>query len=508
MRTLYENGRILTGRGLLEDAPEFVSSLLVQNGIVVGAGVPDRRVDLGGRFAMPGFNDAHLHLGEGARHAREVDLAGTRSLAEALERIAAAAARTPKGAWLTGGGWDESCWAERRLPTRGDLDRVTGDCPAVFARVDVHVSTANSRALALGGVTRETAAPAGSGIDRDPSGEPTGILRERPARDLVERHVPPATLAARMGALRAVLLSAAARGLTSVQDNSTDEDFAALCALEDPPIRISEWLPFDAPLPELLDRRARGPRGQMLRTGMLKAFLDGSLGSRTAAMLAPYSDRAGERGLLFYDEPRLTAMALERAEAGFALGFHAIGDRALAQALRVFTAVRRAFPHILCRVEHAQTAAPEAFREAREAGIVASMQPNHWLSDRRWAPERLGAERAARAYAWRSFREAGVPLAFGTDFPVEPIAPFPGLCAAVSREGQSIPIGAALHAYTRGAAFAEGAEGWKGLLAPGFAADLCVLDRDLLACAPEQLAAARVLRTVVAGRTVYEGDTG
>ncbi len=513
MRTLFHNGRILTGEGLLSPAPRVVDSLLVEDGVIIASGSADERVDLEGAFVVPGFNDAHLHLGEGARLRREVDLLGARSLTDALGRIERAAAGEPESAWITGGGWDESLWTPAVLPTRWDLDRVTGGRPAVFARVDVHVSVANSAALQLAGVTRETVAPPGSAIDRDARGEPTGILRERPARELVERHVPPVSLAVRIDGLRAVLREAVSLGITSVQDNSTDEDFAALRELHDAgelALRVSEWLPFDAPVAELAERRAAGPQTRFLRTGMLKAFLDGSLGARTASLRVPYADAPDVLGLAFYEPDHLTELALERARAGFRLGFHAIGDRALGMTLDAFAALHAEHPGARARVEHAQVAGPDDFARAARAGAIASMQPAHLLSDLRWVGQRLGPERAARAYAWRSFIEAGVPLAFGTDFPVEPLTPFRGLHAAATREGfhpeQRLSMAEALHAYTYGSAYAEAAEGWKGLLAPGFVADFCVLDRDLLA--PHSVLDTRVLRTVVNGRTVFPAERG
>ncbi len=514
MRTYFHHGRILTGAGLLTPAPQIVSSLLVENGIVAsGEPAGAEFVDLRGAFVIPGFNDAHLHLGEGARHRREVDLQGTRSLEEALARIAQAAAQAPDNAWLTGGGWDEHLWPGRPLPTRRELDRATGGRPAVFARVDVHVSAANSAALRCAGVTRDTQAPPGSAIDRDLGGEPTGILREQPARDLVERHVPPASLEARRKALKTVLSEAAAHGITSVQDYSPGEDWAAFRALHDRgelPLRVTEWLPFDLPLPELEQLRAEAPQTRFLRTGMLKAFLDGSLGARTAALHAPYQDVPGEQGLLFYKQEQLTHLTRERVRAGFQLGFHAIGDRALAMALTAFEQVPSRRP----RVEHAQVASSDAFARARRTGAIASMQPCHLLSDLLWVEDRIGPDRAARAYAWRSFADVGVPLAFGTDFPVEPLSPFRGVYAALTRAAEDgrrtlpgaeqIPIGRALHACTQGAAYAEDTETWKGMLLPGFAADFIVLDRDPLLSTPAELLRTKVLRTVIDGRTVFD----
>ncbi len=527
--TLFFNGRILTGEQLLSPSPRFVSALLVRDGLVVAAGsdqdlagTPAERIDLGGNFAMPGFNDAHLHLGEGARLRREVNLSGTRSLAEALGRIASAAEKAPAGSWLTGGGWDEHLWEHPVLPTRHDLDRVTGNRPAAFVRIDVHISIANSAALALGRVTRGTVAPPGSAIDRDAQGEPTGILRERAARDFVERHIPSATLADRKRDLSTLLAEAVALGITSVQDNSTDEDFAALRELHAEgslPLRISEWLPFDAPVSELLHRRATGPSDRFLRTTMLKAFLDGSLGSRTAALHKPYSDESATAGLALYTQEQLNAMALERSRAGFQLGFHAIGDRALTMALGAFAATRQAgavqTDEPRFRIEHAQLASsPQAFAEAKALGTIASMQPGHLLSDARWIEARLGPERTTRAYAWRSWLAAGVPLAFGTDYPVEPIDPFRTLYAAVTRRTdkgvlhpeQRLTMPEAIFAYTQGSAYAEQAESWKGKLCPGYVADMVVLDRDLLTCEPESIPATKVLRTVVNG-AVYIGET-
>jgi predicted amidohydrolase YtcJ len=318
-----------------------------------------------------------------------------------------------------------------------------------------------------------------------------------------------------------VLGLACAQGITSVQDNSVDADFAALRALHargELPLRVSEWLPFDATIEELKGRHNDAQQDHFLRTGMLKAFLDGSLGSRTAALTMPYSDSAHAMGLTFYEQETLSAMARERVEAGFSLGFHAIGDRAFAMALAAFEFA--AGSHAAAnknpfRIEHAQVAPADAYPRMQALGAVASIQPCHLLSDAAWALDRLGAERAPYAYAWRRLIEAGVPLALGTDFPVEPIDPFRNLYATILPPEQApgayfpaqrLTLAEALHAYTWGSAAAEGTQSWKGLLAPGYVADFIVLDRDLLACAEDARAVreTRVLRTVIDGRTVFE----
>jgi hypothetical protein len=272
---------------------------------------------------------------------------------------------------------------------------------------------------------------------------------------------------------------------------------------------------------------------------MLKGFMDGSLGSRTAAMNAPYSDDSGNSGIPRYEQAKLEEMAIERAQAGFQLGFHAIGDRAVEMALDAYAAaeaavqqpssppraratgprsemipVKRVPPHDLrYRIEHSQVVEAEDFNRYKQLGVIASMQPNHLLTDMAWAGQRLGPEREKYAYAWKSFLDAGVPLAFGTDYPVEPITPFRGVYCAVTRENeagtmsfhpeQKLTIGETLSAYTQGSAYAEFAEGWKGKLAPGYVADFVVLDRDLTVVGAHEILGTTVIRTVVGGKTVY-----
>ncbi len=289
---------------------------------------------------MPGFNDAHTHIGEAGRMKLSVNLVGARSLAEMQQRIRTYVATAKPGTWIQGGGWDHTLWADDKLPSRTDLDAVTGDHPALLRRVDGHMAVANSAALAAANITSATPDPSGAKIDRDPSGNPTGILREAAAYALVNAKIPPPTLEERRQALTVAIADIVANGVTTVQDNSDWEDFLALEELEHTnklPIRIGEWQDFNQPVEVLKERRASHPGDDLrLHLTQLKGFMDGSLGSRTAAMEEPYSDDPGNSGLPALQQDKLNQMAAERAMAGFQLGFHAIGDRANAMALNAF----------------------------------------------------------------------------------------------------------------------------------------------------------------------------
>lgn len=498
-------------------------------------------VDLHGAFAMPGFNDAHTHMAEAGRQQLAVDLVGTRSLAEMQHRIQAAAAKARPGAWILGGGWDHTLWPTKTLPTRADLDQVTAGHPAYFDRVDGHIAVVNTAALQAAHITAETPDPAGGKLDRTPDGEPTGIVREAPALALVQKVLPRPDYDTRKRALRLSIDAALANGVTSVQDFSDWEDWLILEEWEhrgELPLRFAEWIPFDLPVPILEQRRQSHPGDDpLLHLTMLKAFMDGSLGSRTAAMTAPYTDDAGNAGLPRYEQDRLNHLATERAQAGFQLGFHAIGDRANDMALDAFEAAEQvgtpAYRVSQCsktsaattpacswqpkdfryRIEHAQVVSPGAFDRFARLGVIASMQPSHLLTDMAWAGQRLGADRSTRAYAWHSFLAHGVTLAFGTDYPVESISPFRGLYAAITRQneagtqtfqpGETISLNEALYAYTQAPAYAEFREHTKGRLEPGYLADLVVLDRDITQASPQELLHTVVLRTVVGGVTRY-----
>jgi predicted amidohydrolase YtcJ len=484
-------------------------------------------VDLRHHFVMPGFNDAHLHLASGGFEKLNVDLVGSTSLKDMQDRIAARAKTSAPGEWILGAGWDHTKWPEVKTPTRQDLDAVTGDHPAIFTRVDGHIAVANTAALKASGVTTQTKDPQGGKVDRDANGEPTGILREG-AQELVHDKIPRPTPSQHRKAMELALADAAQWGITSAQSFDDWEDFLALQEIERDgklTLRVSEWLPFKSPLATVEQHRAAQPRTDpMLHTGMLKGFMDGSLGSRTAALLAPYSDDPKNSGLPQYDQQQLNAMARERVAAHFQFGFHAIGDRGAQMALDAIAEAQRYARenHIdppspdgfRNRIEHCQVIAPDQFARFHELGVIASMQPNHLLTDMNWAMDRIGPERARTSYAWRKFLQNGVLLAFGTDYPVEPITPFRGLYAAVTRKNEQgtkeyfpeekLTIDEAIAAYTTGAAYAEFDEKTKGTLEPGMLADFVVLDRDITKGPPKMILDTKVLRTVVGGKTVYE----
>jgi predicted amidohydrolase YtcJ len=554
--TIYLHGNILTGVNLEAAQPQRVAALAVAHGQIVATGddgpilaqfkgAKTRIVDLRGRFVMPGFNDAHTHLGMAGRIRISVDLTGVRSLQEMQARIRAKAEKADPGQWLTGGGWDHTLWQNGKLPTRRDLDAAALGHPAIFTRVDGHIAVADSAALTVARISRATRNPQGGAIDRDAEGEPTGILRET-AQALVA--VPPPSPEQRRRGLELAVHDAASHGVTTAQDFSDWDDFLVLEELEREeklPVRVAEWIPFDEPLGLEEEQQAHHPRSdRMLHTTMLKGFMDGSLGSRTAALNAPYTDDPTNAGIPRFSQDQLNKMAVERAKAGFQMGFHAIGDRAVEMALNAFSAAEEALPppvqtptirrgrfqkgpqplvrpaiippgrNLRYRIEHSQVVSAGDFARYRQLEVIASMQPNHLLTDMAWAEQRLGPVRSKYAYAWKSFLDAGVPLAFGTDYPVEPITPFRGVYAAVTRMNeagtmsfrpeQKLTIWQTLHAYTQGSAYAEFAERYKGRLAPGQVADFVVLNRDLTQVPPHDILGTQVLRTVVGGRTVYE----
>ena len=481
-------------------------------------------VHLHGQFLMPGFNDAHVHLGGAAADVLAVPLNGVPSVEEMQKRVADAVARHKEGEWITGGGWDHTLWPERRFPNRQQLDAVAPRNPVIFTHVSGHVAVANSAALKIAEIDKNTPNPPGGEIARDSLGEPTGMLKEDAAMSLVKVKIPDPTPEMRRRGMELVLENVAKNGVTSVQDYSAWEDFQVYQQLKEEgklTVRITEWLPFLASLDELQNRRAQGgTTDPWLKTGALKAFTDGAMGTRTAALLEPYADDPSTSGILTNDPEKLRVMAIQRDKAGFQLAFHAIGDRANRIALDVFEAVAKANGRRdrRDRIEHAQVVAPMDFMRFAKLNVIASMQPSHQTTDMRWAEDRIGRERLKGAYAWATMLRNGVHLAFGTDYPVEAISPFRGLYACVTRERpeggpkdgwepqEKISLADCIRAYTSGAAYAQFEDGKKGELKTGEYADFIILSSDLTKVPPSQYTHTRVLRTIVGGRTVYQAQ--
>jgi predicted amidohydrolase YtcJ len=528
--TLYRNARIYTN----DPESPWAQAMLVRGGeiLVVGdeeevSALADKSVkvvDLGGHFVMPGFNDAHVHLGGAGRDFLAVRLNGAASIEELQKRLAAAVAQHKEGEWITGSGWDQTLWPEKVFPNRQELDAVAPKNPVLLTHISGHVAVANTLALRIAGITKNTPNPSGGAIERDTNGEPTGMLEEGAAIRLVASKIPPHTAEQRLRGIEMAFADAAHNGVTSVQDFSTWDDFLAYRQLKNEgklTVRITEWLPFVEPLEKLEEmRKEGGTTDPWLKTGSAKGFLDGALGTRTAAMLAPYSDDPKTSGMLIVDPDKFREMAIERDKAGFQINFHAIGDRANRVALDIFEAVLKANGprDRRDRVEHAQVVAMRDFPRFAQLSVIASMQPSHETNDMRWAEQRLGPERSKGAYAWATMEKFGVRLAFGTDYDVEPINPMLGLYACVTRElpeggppggwepQEKISLGDCIRAYTTGSAYAEFEEGKKGELKPGEYADFIVLSNDLTRISPAQYLKVRVLRTVVGGRTVFEAQ--
>ena len=529
--TYYVHGRIYTN----DPAEPWAEAMAIADGKISCIGKMDHvllecgggqegaeTVQLKGQFVMPGFNDAHVHLGGAAADLLAVPLTGVPSVEELQKRVTDAVAHHKEGEWITGGGWDHTLWPDKRFPNRQQLDAVAPKNPVILTHISGHVAVANSLALLHAEIDKYTPNPPGGEIEHDSLGEPTGMLKEYAAMSLVNVRIPDPAPEVRRRGIEMVLENVAKNGVTSVQDFSDWEDFKMYKQLKDEDkltVRITLWLPFLTPLNDLQNLRAQGgTKDSWLKTGALKAFTDGAMGSRTAAMLEPYSDDATTSGILTIDPEKLREMAIARDKAGFQLNFHAIGDRANRVALDVFEAVAKANGprDRRDRIEHAQLVAPEDFPRFAKLNVIASMQPSHQTTDMRWAEDRVGRDRIKGAYAWATMLKNGVRLAFGTDYDVEPINPFRGLYACVTRERpeggpkngwepqEKISLQECIRAYTSGSAYAQYEEGKKGELKEGEYADFIILSNDLTKIPPSQYTKTSVLRTVVGGRIVYQ----
>ncbi len=527
---IYVASRVRT----MDPARPEAKALAVFKGKVVAVGAKEELleaatgapqvVELPGAVIVPGLEDAHGHLASLGRSLTLVDLNGATRLSEVLERVKSAPKTSYQGDWLLARGWDQNDWqeSERAFPDRKALDALYPSTPVWLTRIDGHAAWVNGEALRRAGVTRTTKDPQGGRILKDAKGEPTGVLVDN-AMDLVSNHLPAATPEQRDERLKAALHHCAELGLTAVHDAGMDLGTFTL---------LQQWDAVDRlPLRVYAMAAGHGEEGQayldrgtftgrLLVMKSVKFLLDGALGSRGAALHAPYSDEPSQSGLLMFTPEEFEARARAFMERGFQVNTHAIGDRANTLVIDIVGRLARETKTegLRHRLEHAQILLPEDIVRAHKAGLVASMQPTHATSDMPWAERRLGPGRLAGAYAWKSFLRAGVPLAFGSDFPIEDAKPLLGIYAARTRqdvngkpEGGWLPDERltgeeALAGFTTGAAYAAFAEGERGRLAPGMAADFVALSVDPVTEEPKRLLDAKVLLTVVAGQPIYRSQ--
>ena len=478
-----------------------------------------RVIDAKGQMLVPGFIDSHVHFVEGGFGLTSVQLRDARTREEFVARIKSHASRLPKAAWMLEGNWDHQNWGGE-LPRKEWIDSVTPNTPVFIQRLDGHMALANSAALKAAGLSNQTRDVSGGEIIRDASGEPTGILKDN-AMGLVGRAVPDPLPAQEDAALDAAMTFVGQQGVTSVHNMGTwrhVEIFDRAQRAGRLKTRIYAAVPL-ATWERLRDHvAAKGKGDAWFHVGGLKGFVDGSLGSHTALMLAPFSDTPKDSGLFVTPPESLYSWAKGADAAGLHVMIHAIGDRANRTLLDIYERITkengprdRRF-----RIEHAQHLAPPEIARFGQLGVIPSMQPYHAIDDGRWADRFLGAERAKGTYAFRSLIDAKARLAFGSDWFVAPPTPLEGIYGAVTRRTlddarpngwvpeQKITVEEALRAYTTGAAYAEYMEKEKGMIARGLLADMVLIDRDLTRIPTETIRDARVVMTIVGGQVVYE----
>jgi hypothetical protein len=479
-------------------------------------------IDLDGKRVLPGFNDAHVHLYAGGASLAGPQLRYAKSQKEFRDILAEFAMRTPDRQWITGGNWDEENWTPATLPTRQLIDAVTWAWPVFVSRLDGHESLANSMALKLAGIDRNTGDVPGGVIVRDAKGNPTGILKDA-AQVLVEKVIPPPTPDQIRNAIRAAQTYANSQGVTSVQDMYESPDvfhvFQTMLRNHDLTVRVSGYQPLIS-WKHLTDVGVQAGFGNdNLQMGGLKAFADGSLGSHTALFFQPYVDAPDTTGIPSAElaDPTQMFSNIEHADAaGLQVAIHAIGDKANNTILNFYQRVEKKHGERdrRFRIEHAQHLLSKDIPRFAKLHVIASMQPYHCIDDGRWAETRIGPERAKTSYAFRSLLDSGARLAFGSDWPVAPMSPIMGIYAAATRRTldgkhpdgwvpeQKISVKQAIHAYTMGSAYASFDEKEKGSIEPGKLADLLVLTQDILAIDPEKIPDTKVYLTIFDGQVI------
>jgi predicted amidohydrolase YtcJ len=526
--TILYNGNVHT----MDPRRPRAQAVVIRQGRVVTAGMDkDLRdlirpgveaINLEGRTVIPGLCDAHLHFVSAGQVMQQVDHNDLPSLEEAIRRVGDRVAKTPKGQWIFARGWDQTEWAENRYPTAADLDRVSPDNPVACTRTDGHLLWVNSLAMQMAGITRDTPDPDGGHIDRDEQGAPTGVLREN-AQRLVRGIIPATTRDNILEFTREAIAYAHRHGITAVHDMSGSGVFGdhlwayqVLKERGELNLRILAQIPgSDIEHAVALGIRT-GLGDEWIRLGAVKVFADGTLGSQTALMLAPFENSENNTGIAVTPLEELHRISQKAIENGLSIAVHAIGDRANREMLDIFEELRPSERQLRCRIEHCQTLDAADIPRFQKLGVVASMQPCHQPADMANADRFWGKERAAHTYAFRSLLNTGAVLAFGSDAPVEPMDMLPNIHAAVTRTrkdgtppggwnpAEKLTVEEAVRGFTMGAAYASGVEKLKGSLSPRKVADLAILHEDIFTIDPNRIWDVKVDMTVVNGKVVYE----
>ncbi len=527
------NGRIYT----LNDTKPTATALSILGDRIMEVGTDEevlaasaagtQVLDLAGKTVVPGFIDAHGHLLNLGLGLQQLNVTGTATYQAIIDAVAARATQTPPGNWILGRGWDQNDWPEKAFPEHAALSAMSLHNPVSLVRVDGHALLVNATALALAGITAQTPDPEGGKILRDATGNPTGVLVDN-AMALVRSVVPTPTPEQKREAIKLAIGECLRHGVTSVHDAGVD---AATLALYREMIDAGEFPLRDYAMIAATDVEAVnvaftaapliGYGDGRLTIRSVKAFADGALGSRGAALLEPYTDEPGNTGLLLTTPEALQTLTERALKTGFQIATHAIGDRANRMVLDVYTAALAAAGldpknnDARLRIEHAQVVAPEDFARFAELRVIASMQATHATSDMPWAEARLGPERVKGAYAWQRFLKAGARIANGSDFPVEAVNPLWGFYAAVTRQDhagqpaegwyadQRMSRDEALRSFTRDAAFAAFEEADKGAIETGKLADLVVLDRNIMEIPPAEILQTNVVMVFFGGKVAY-----
>jgi predicted amidohydrolase YtcJ len=522
--TIFLGGVVAAGP---KQTPQRDLAIVVREGRIVEVGPAGlirsahpraRVIDATGGTILPGLTDAHGHLYGLGLSLDTVDLVDTRSFDEVLARVRQRAATTPAGDWVIGRGWDQNDWPTTEFPSAGQLDAAVADHPVWLKRIDGHAGLANSAAMKAAGVNAATKDPEGGRIVRDANGNPTGVFIDN-AQGLIERVTKAPSYELRKQRILKAAQAIAANGLTEMHDAGADEaTIRAVRELVDEgkfPIRVYLMLSDNEALfKEWFGKTPLIDYGGRMTVRAVKLYADGALGSRGAALLAPYSDDPGNRGLLVTSKEHIEDVARRARIAGFQVNTHAIGDRAVRDVIDAYEHAE-VQPDLRWRIEHLQVVAPSDFARLAKDGIIASVQPTHATSDMPWAERRLGAARLEGAYAWQTVLHAGARLALGSDFPVERVNPFHGIYAAVTRQDQQgnppggwfpqqrLTLAEAIRGFTSDAAYAAFEEISRGTIEPGKLADFTIVAGDFYAMPQRELFKATVLYTVVGGEIVH-----